>query len=109
MERGREMYSAVLYKEDFLDLKRAVKGASPSLARSLDGVNRLFLALKKECENYVVLDSVSHIALKLMNLLSVMESFMEEQSDPDLREKVRDLYFQVRSFVNIHDIMDGIM
>lgn len=106
VERGREMYSAVLYKEDFLDLKRAVKGASPSLARSLDGVNRLFLALKKECENYVVLDSVSHIALKLMNLLSVMESFMEEQSDPDLREKVRDLYFQVRSFVNIHDIMD---
>ena len=36
VERGREMYSAVLYKEDFLALKKAVKFESPKLARFLD-------------------------------------------------------------------------
>ena len=66
------MYSAALYKEDFLELKRNIKLSEPRLARKLDEVNKMFLALKRECETYRVLDSVSHIALKLMNLLTVM-------------------------------------
>ena len=105
-ERGREMYSAALYKEDFLELKRNIKLSEPRLARKLDEVNKMFLALKRECETYRVLDSVSHIALKLMNLLTVMEDYLEEQNDDEKREQVLDLYFQVRSFVNVHDILD---
>ena len=106
VERGREMYSAALCKEDFLELKRNIKLSEPRLARKLDEVNKMFLALKRECETYRVLDSVSHIALKLMNLLTVMEDYLEEQNDDEKREQVLDLYFQVRSFVNIHDILD---
>lgn len=106
VERGREMYSAQLYKEDLMDVKRLVRTENPILARRLDEVNRLFLALKRECENYEILESVSHIALKLMNVLSEMERFLEETREEDLREQVLDLYFQIRSFVNIHDIMD---
>ena len=41
-----------------------------------------------------------------MNLLSEAERFLEEPMDEEKRERVLDLYFQVRSFVNIHDIMD---
>ena len=100
------MYSAALYKEDFLELKRNIKLSEPRLARKLDEVNKMFLALKRECETYRVLDSVSHIALKLMNLLTVMEDYLEEQNDDEKREQVLDLYFQVRSFVNVHDILD---
>lgn len=106
VERGREMYSAALYKEDFLELKKAVKSTDSRLARKLDEGNRMFLALKRECENYRILESVSHIALKMMNLLTAMENFLEEQTEEELREKVLNLYFQVRSFVDIHDIMD---
>ena len=106
VERGREMYSASLYKEDLLEVKRAVRIDSPVLASKLESVNRLFLALKRECEDYTILDSVSHIALKLMNLLSEMENFLERLPDDDKREQVMALYFQIRSFVNIHDIMD---
>ena len=106
VERGREMYSASLYKEDFLEVKRAVRADSPALARKLEDVNKLFLALKRECEDYMILDSVSHIVLKLMNLLTEMEKFLERPPDDDKREQVMNLYFQTRSFVNIHDIMD---
>ncbi len=106
VERGREMYSAALYKEDFLELKRNIKLSEPRLTRKLDEVNKMFLALKRECETYRILDSVSHIALKLMNLLTVIEDYLEEQNDDEKREQVLDLYFQVRSFVNIHDILD---
>ena len=106
VERGREMYSATLYKEDFLDLRKQVKHLDGKLARRLGDVNKLFLELKRECENYQILSSVSHIVLKLMNLLTEMERFMEEPSDDETRENVLSLYFQVRSFVNIYDILD---
>ena len=106
VERGREMYSAVLYKEDLLELKRQVKNLDARLARRLGDVNKLFLELKRECEDYQVLNSVSHIALKLMNLLTEMERFLEEPSGDEIRESVLNLYFQVRSFVSIHDILD---
>lgn len=106
VERGREMYSAALYKEDFLELRKQVKNLDGKLARRLGEVNKLFLELKRECENYQILVSVSHIVLKLMNLLTEMERFLEEPSDDELRENVLSLYFQVRSFVNIHDILD---
>lgn len=106
VERGREMYSAQLYKEDLLQVKRAIRADAPSLAGKLESVNRLFLALKRECENYRILDSVSHIALKLMNVLTEMETYLERPIDEEKREEVLSLYFQIRSFVNIHDIMD---
>lgn len=106
VERGREMYSATLYKEDFLDLRKKVKHLDGKLSRRLGEVNNLFLELKRECENYQILGNVSHIALKLMNLLTEMERFLEESSDDEIREGVLSLYFQVRSFVGIHDILD---
>ena len=106
VERGREMYSAALYKEDFLELRKEVRILDGKLARRLGDVNKLFLELKRECEDYQILGSVSHIALKLMNLLTEMERVMEESVDEELREKILNLYFQVRSFVNIHDEMD---
>lgn len=106
VERGREMYSAELYKEDFLEVKRCVKEYDKKIAAQLDGINRLFLALKRECETYRVLESVSHISLKLMRLLTEMERFLEEQEGGETREKVLELYFRVRAFLNIHDIMD---
>ena len=106
VERGREMYSAVLYKEDILEVRRAVKQMDSRLAKRLEETNRLMLELKRECEDYRVLESVSHLALKLMNLLTEMERFLEEYREGEKRELVLDLYFQVRDFLNTHDILD---
>lgn len=106
VERGREMYSAVLYKEDILEVRRAVKQMDSRLAKRLEETNRLMLELKRECEDYRVLESVSHLALKLMNLLTEMERFLEEYREGEKRELVLNLYFQVRDFLNIHDILD---
>ena len=106
VERGREMYSAVLYKEDFLEVKRKVKGTARKLAVRLDAANRVFLELKRECESCRILESVSHLFVKLMNLMSEMEDFLEEAGEGETKDRVRDLYFQVRDFLNIYDILD---
>ena len=106
VERGREMYSASLYKEDLLEVRKLVKAEDPKLAKGLSECNQQFLELKRECEHYQILKSVSHIALKLMNVLSKLEGYLEECKDAEKKKRVLDFYFAVRSFLNIHDIMD---
>ena len=106
VERGREMYSASLYKEDLLEVRKLVKAEDPKLAKRLSECNQQFLELKRECEHYQILKSVSHIALKLMNVLSNLEDYLEECKDAEKKKRVLDFYFAVRSFLNIHDIMD---
>jgi len=106
VERGQEMYSAALYKEDFLEIRRLVKQEDPKLAGRLDECNKQMLALKRECETYQVLDSVSHIYLKLMNLMAELERYLEECTEEEKRKKVLDLYFDVRMFLGIYDRLD---
>lgn len=106
VERGREMYSASLYKEDLLEVRKLVKAEDPKLAKRLSECNQQFLELKRVCEHYQILKSVSHIALKLMNVLSKLEDYLEECKDAEKKKRVLDFYFAVRSFLNIHDIMD---
>ena len=106
VERGREMYSASLYKEDLLEVRKLVKAEDPKLAKRLSECNQQFLELKRECEHYQILKSVSHIALKLMNVLSKLEDYLEECKDAEKKKRVLDFYFAVHSFLNIHDIMD---
>ena len=110
VERGREMYSASLYKEDVLEVKKIVKGKDKKLTRSLESMNKALLELKRECENYQILDSVSVLALKAMNLLTEMERYLEEQREQgrqdETEEEILQLFFALRSFLNIHDLLD---
>lgn len=106
VERGREMYSTQLYKEDILSMKRLVRQDDPKLAKRLEECNKQFLELKRECEDYRVLSSISHIALKLMNVFGELERYLEESQDQEKREEVLDFYFQVRMFLSIYDILD---
>ena len=106
VERGRQMYSAELCKEDFLAVKKLVKGEAPRFAKRLEACNKILLAMKKECENYKVLDNISHLGIQLMNVLSEADRYLEECVDKEVRETVLDFYFQVRSFLNIYDGLD---
>lgn len=106
VERAREMYSASLYKEDVLEIRRLVKAEDPKLAKCLAECNMQLLELKRECEQYQVLDSVSHLALKLMNVLSKLEDYLEDCQDAEKKRQVLEFYFSVRNFLNIHESLD---
>lgn len=106
VERGREMYSAHIYKEDFLKIRRLVKTEDAKLSKGLEDCNRSLLALKRECEGCQVLNSVSHIYLKLLGLMAELERFLEECKHEELRKEVLEFYFDVRMFVSIHECLD---
>lgn len=103
VERGREMYSAVLYKEEFLSIKKKLK-EYPKIVRQLDACNKMLLEMKRECENYQVHNSVSHFSLKLMNVLSSLEKLLEDNKQVD--DEVLEFYFHVRSFLSIYEEID---
>ena len=106
VERARTMYSADLYKEEVLAVKKKVKNTAPKLAKKLEECNKQFLALKRECEDCQILNSVSHVYLKLLNLVTEMDHFLEDCKDETLKEEVLEFYFKVRMFLYIHDRLD---
>lgn len=106
VERGREMYSAVLYKEDVLEVRRLVKDEDYKLYRSLGECNKLLLEMKRECENYEIHNSVSHIALKLMNVMSELERYLEDNRQKEVKQEILDFFFTVRTFLDIHERLD---
>ena len=57
VERSRQMYSAQIYKEDFLTVKRIMKEHSRSIEKALEKCNKILLGMKRECENYTVYDT----------------------------------------------------
>ncbi len=109
VERGREMYSAVLKKEDFPALKKAVKDYDGKMYRQLERCNRELLLLKRECENYVYLDEeeMEPFVRALLRLSAIMEAYLEEHEESPVRKEVLDFYFEISHFLLINDGLDS--
>jgi len=108
VERGRDMYSAKLYKEDFLEVKREVKFYSRKLERKLENCNKQLLELKRECESYCILTNIASFSLSLINVMGEMEKFLEEEENLNATTKkaLLEFYLQIRNFLNIYDCID---
>lgn len=107
VERGREMFSASLCKEDFLELKRKVKGRYRKAERALERCNRYLLDLKRDCEAYQLHKDVGTFPLLAATLMGELETLLEEGMEPELQKAVQEFWFVLRDFLNISDRLDG--
>lgn len=106
VDRSREMYSAQLYKEDMLAVKRIMKPHHYMIAKTLDKCNKAMLDFKRECETYEVQESVGVLTFHLMRLASQMEEFFEKPREFPEKKEVLDFYFAVRNFLNMYELVD---
>lgn len=104
VDRAREMYSAVLVKEEFLQVKRLVKGKDKPLEKALDTVNSDLLKLKRECDETKEQENISDIVLHLLHLMSKYEDFLTEHKNFDGKEEVLSTYMNIRHFLGIYDV-----
>lgn len=104
--RAREMYSAAIYKEDFLLIKKIVKPRDDKLARLLDRLNKQLLEMKRECERYVILSDIKLFMTTVMSLFGEMEKFLDSFPEFEDRDLVLDFYFALRDLLNIYDRVD---
>lgn len=112
IDRGREMYSAELVKEDFLACKKIVKDKSKRVSNALDKCNKELLELKRECVgngtgfSYTLINETDELNLRLLRLQSAMDKFLEDNKEFDGRDKVLDLYFKVRNYLDTYEFVD---
>lgn len=106
VERGREMYSAVLCKEDFLELKKLVKPYDERISKNLDKCNKELLALKRECGDCRVETTIEGLVRALIRLGGAMEDHLEDREDSPVREEILAFYFEVSHFLEMYELAD---
>lgn len=106
VERGREMYSALLCKETFLELKKTVKAYDDRIAKNLDKCNKEMLVLKRECEGCQVVEQTDGLVRALMRLGASIEDYLEDHEDSPARTEILAFYFEVSHFLEMYDLMD---
>lgn len=107
VDRAREMYSAHMYKEDFLAVKKLVKGHSGELVKALERCNSNLLELKRECgEKYKVLETDGAFALNMQRLAEEIVKFTESHRDFAYMRELSEFYFDVLHYNGMHDCLD---
>lgn len=106
VDRSREMYSAQLYKEDFLAVKKIIKPYSRKLEKLLEKCNKLLLEYKRECDGYQLYENVGNLFFSLMRLSSELDEFLQKPMEFQGHKEVLDFYFALRNFMNIYELVD---
>ncbi len=118
VERGREMYSARLVKEDFLEVKRIVKATRQhekrpevqyllrKFEKSLEAVNRCLLNWKHECDEFEVISETGMLEFQLLRVVGDYELFAKEYPVLPERDTLLAFYFAVRKFLAVLENMD---
>jgi len=106
VDRAREMYSAVLYKEDFLEVNKLLKGINSKLEKMLNNCNKELLRLKRECPEFEVFEDINSFYMSLMRLMAEYEAFLQDNNILEGRDEILKLYMDIRHFLNIFEILD---
>ena len=105
VDRARDMYSAALYKEDFLKVRKLVEKVDKRLSSALAKCNKNFLELKRKCDDVAVLGSIGAVTMSLDRLFEEFTRFFEEKPEFEYSEEASELFFAVRHFLNMYDLI----
>ena len=106
VERGREMYSASLAREDIVEVRKFIKPYSPKLYRVLGRVAKQLLELKKESDPCLVMENTGTLPLTLLQVQGEMDRLLEEPPSQEVVDGILELYFDILDFLNISDLTD---
>ncbi len=101
-DRAREMYSAVLYKEEVLAAKKLFPGRKKILGQ-LDRLNKVLLELKRVCDRVSVYgedDYPNALVLRVEELSDALSEFLSEVTDPPGGDDIRRFFFSLRTFLD---------
>lgn len=104
-DRAMEMFSADLLKEDFLECVKYVKPYDKKLEKELKKCNKLLLEMRNENSEVTVHSDITSFVIALMRCNGNLERFLDEDERCPDRDKVLELYFKVRHFLNMYENM----
>lgn len=107
VDRARDMYSARLIKEDFLEVKKLLKAPEEKkIVSAINKCNKELIELKKEAKSFKKLISFGKFSLNLERLAGVLMKYLERQKGKPVYPELLDFYFDIRHFLAMEDIAD---
>ena len=111
VERGREMYSAVISRQSLVALRKKIRKRFSKLARTLDKANRQMMELEENLaetgKGYQVLSNPGVLPITFLTISGELEEILEEKElEEELRREILEFYFIVRDFLNVSELVD---
>lgn len=110
LERGRDMYSASIIKENFLSMKKIVNQLSGKLekqiAKQLEKCNKELLLFKRTCDNCEEVEEIDSFVRALTRLSSLIDNYFDECDDTPIRAELLEFFFEINHFLDIYERID---
>jgi len=110
VERSREMFSAEIRKQPFLDTRRPIRNQLPAIYTRMGRINAWLVKARKRCEEAGNLVSEAEqpdgLYPLLREFLKEAERWLSLNIKTDYREELLDLYFDVNGFMKIAEHYD---
>lgn len=114
VDRAREMFSATLFKEQFLALKKITEEELPSVSKRAEKCNKEMLSLRHMCNEYMIDPLIGDFTTSLTRLYAEIEKLLKDDRkpsekkkiSPDVKKAVLEIYFEIGHFLNMYEIVD---
>ena len=110
VDRSREMFSAEIFKQPVLDVRRQLKNELPHIFKSLGRINAWLVKARKKCgESGKPLAETTppdELIPLLRGFLFITERWLSRNIKTTFRESLLDLYFVISGFVRVADQYD---
>jgi DNA excision repair protein ERCC-2 len=110
VDRSREMFSAEIFKQPLLDVRRAIRGELPRIHKSLGKINAWMVEARRKCEEFGPAyheKAPPHDLFPLLRgCLLVTQSWLTRNIKTVYREELLDLYFQISGFLRVAEQFD---
>lgn len=110
VDRSREMFSAEIFKQPLLDVRRAVHRELPHVYKSLGKINSWMIKARKKCEESGPArhekEPPASLFPALRKFLLITERWLRRNIKAAYREVLLDLYFQISAFMRVAERYD---
>ena len=110
VDRSREMFSAEIFKQPILDLRRRLKNELPHLFKSLGRINAWLVEARKKCTesgNSLAEEDLPHDLIALLRgFLFISERWLAQNIKTSFREELLNLYFTISGFIRVAEQYD---
>lgn len=109
-ERSREMFSAEIHKQVFLDRRRTLKDEIPVIYKDLGRINSCLISIRKNCDDagdYLAEEEMPDGLIPLLKrFLNDTEEWFSLNIETAFRKDLSELYFTVRGFLRVAEQYD---
>jgi len=110
VDRSREMFSAEIFKQPVLDVRRAIRNKLPEAYKSLGKINSWMVRIRKKFDEYgpayYEKEPPEELFPLLRRFLAITERWLSRNTKAPFREQLLDLFFAISGFMRVAELYD---